>query len=207
MRFPPGVDAEKAIYGYVGALQGFPIEAITSGIRRFLRGECDDVSMKFCPHPPELAAIVRNVASPDPTGNRFFSYRAPKSKILERNITKDYARRLVDNGVYPRGSIWTPSEVNDRPDIGDLFAPDEKWAYPKPVNSINHHEHAAETGEQRARMSFKLSVLSKAIDLKQVDLVAEANARGLEDIVALAQRWGVEVPGSIWAQLEAGAAA
>lgn len=60
MRFPPGVDASKAIDGYHLALRGFTAEAIAEGIAKFLRGECADVNPKFCPHPPELAQIVRS---------------------------------------------------------------------------------------------------------------------------------------------------
>lgn len=59
MRFPPGVDASKAIDGYHLALRGFTPDAIAEGIAKFLRGECQDVNPKFCPHPPELAQIVR----------------------------------------------------------------------------------------------------------------------------------------------------
>lgn len=60
MRFHPGVDPEKATFGYMQALAGFSIEAIAAGITKFLRGECADVNPKFCPHPPELAQIVRS---------------------------------------------------------------------------------------------------------------------------------------------------
>jgi hypothetical protein len=65
MRFPPGVDASKAIDGYHLALHGFAPEAIAEGIAKFLRGECDGVNPKFCPHPPELAQIVRTVVVPN----------------------------------------------------------------------------------------------------------------------------------------------
>ena len=135
MRFPPGVDAEKAIYGYVGALQGFPIEAITSGIRRFLRGECEDVSMKFCPHPPELAAIVRGtISNRRPSNGTGYSYQMPGSKLLEPKVTKEYGRQLVDSGVHPRGSIWIPGDPGERTDIGELYGPDENWRRPQKIH-------------------------------------------------------------------------
>lgn len=133
MRFPPGVDAEKAIFGYVGALQGFPIEAIAAGIRKFLRGECEDVSMKFCPHPPELAAIVRGTISRRQSNGTGYSYQMPSSKLLERKVTKEYGRQLVDNGVHPRGSIWVPGDPTDRPDIGELYGPDPDWRLPRKI--------------------------------------------------------------------------
>lgn len=64
MRFPPGVDEKRAIFGYMTALAGFTVEAIECGIRKFLRGECEGVNPKYCPHPPELAAIVRTAVVP-----------------------------------------------------------------------------------------------------------------------------------------------
>jgi hypothetical protein len=136
MRFPPGVDAEKAIYGYIHALQGFPVEAIAHGIRKFLRGECEDVNPKYCPHPPELAAIVRGTMRSRPTQGtgKLYGYKAPKSKIIERNCTKEWAFRLIDQGVHPRGSIWCPGDFMDRRDLGDLFAPDPEW---QPANPLN----------------------------------------------------------------------
>jgi len=64
MRFHPGVDPDKAMYGYMQALNGFTIDAIAAGVTKFLRGECEGVNPKFCPHPPELAQIVRTVVVP-----------------------------------------------------------------------------------------------------------------------------------------------
>lgn len=136
MRFPPGVDAEKAIYGYMTALQGFPVEAIAYGIRKFLRGECEDVNPRYCPHPPELAAIVRATirtkSAIQSTGN-LYGYKAPKSKIIERNCTKEWAFRLIDQGVHPRGSIWCPGDFIENPAAGDLYAPDPEWQPAQPL--------------------------------------------------------------------------
>lgn len=141
MPFPKGTDPEKAVLGYITALQGLPIQAIASGIRKFLRGECKDVSMKFCPHPPELAAIIRETgyvpsASKGPSG-ALYRYTTPKSKVLERNVTKEYAWRLIDNKVHPRGCIWLPGDLYDHPEIGDLFAPDENWQRPVKVEQAS----------------------------------------------------------------------
>lgn len=49
---------------YVEALQGVSLDAVTAGIRKFLRGECENVSPRFVPTPPELARIVRNAVMP-----------------------------------------------------------------------------------------------------------------------------------------------
>lgn len=206
MRFPPGVDASKAIDGYHHALRGFPAEAIAVGIGKFLRGECSDVSPKFCPHPPELAAIVRGVVSPELSGKKYFSYKQPESRLLERSVTRDYARRLVDNGVYPRGSIWVPGDVDgDRPDIGSLFAPDPKWKHPVSVIP-KEWEPTQETPGQRTRMKFKMAVLSAAVGITGgPDALAQANDAGLEAMIALGQRWHVAVPEELFAQLKGAA--
>lgn len=135
MRFPPGVDADKAIFGYMQALQGFPIEAIAYGIRKFLRGECEGVNPKYCPHPPELATIVRGVIPERktmPTG-KLFGYSSPHSKIVARKCTKDYGAQLVRNGAIPHGSIWCPGPINDHPEIGDVYGPDPNWRGAKPL--------------------------------------------------------------------------
>lgn len=65
MRFPPGVDPDRAAGGYLAALHGFTLDAIVCGIRKFIRGECEGVSLKYCPHPPELAQIVRTTVVPN----------------------------------------------------------------------------------------------------------------------------------------------
>lgn len=141
--FPRGVEPDKAVFGYIQALQGFPVEAIAYGIRRFLRGECSDVSQKYCPRPPELAAIVRDTikARPHTPQGKLYVYSSPKSKILEGKCTKDWARQLVNQGVHPRGSIWCPGPLKGldgeeaRPDIGDLYGPDDEWKPAKPLAS------------------------------------------------------------------------
>lgn len=136
MRFPPGVDQAKAIFGYIQALQGFPVENIAYGIQRFLRGECEGVNPKFCPHPPELAAIVRATIEPTPkfhAEGRLYGYHPPRSKVIERKCTKDWARQLVHQGVHPRGSIWCPGSITDKPEIGSLFGPDPEWRSAVPL--------------------------------------------------------------------------
>lgn len=131
MPLPRGTDPDKAAIGYYAALQGFTIQAITHGIRRFLKGECEGVSQKFCPHPPELAAIIRQTVHTSPPaigeGKKLYRYKPPRSAIREHGITKERAFNLIDIGVHPRGCIWCPGSLNDRPEIGDLFGPDPAW--------------------------------------------------------------------------------
>lgn len=57
----------------------------------------------------------------------------------------------------------------------------------------------------RIRMGFKMSVLSAGISMGRVDDVAEANRRGLEDMIALGQQWGVPVPDELFEQARSAA--
>jgi hypothetical protein len=135
---PRGTDPEKAIFGYIAALSGLSLAAIENGIGKVLRGECDDVSRDFCPRPPALAAICRGVSygppQPATTSGKLYGYRAPSSKVIERNVTKEWAFRLIDQGVHPRGSIWCPGPLNEQPEFGDLFGPDPDWQKPFPLS-------------------------------------------------------------------------
>lgn len=136
MPLPRGVDREAAAYGYVNALTGLPIEAIVSGISRFMRGESEDLSPKFCPHPPELARFIKSGMRSRPmvsAPSGVYGYHQPRSQMIEHNLTKERAWQLIDGGVHPRGCIWCPGEFGDKPAIGDLFAPDDKWRGPFPL--------------------------------------------------------------------------
>lgn len=62
--FQRGTDPDLVTLAYVDALNGLSAEAITEGIRKFLRGECEGVSIKFVPTPPELARIIRSTVIP-----------------------------------------------------------------------------------------------------------------------------------------------
>jgi hypothetical protein len=136
---PPqkGTDPEKAIFGYIQALSGLSLVAIEGGINKVLRGECEGISREFCPKPPALAAICRGVSYAAPTAaatGKLYGYRAPASKVIERNVTKEWAFRLIDQGIHPRGSIWCPGQLNEKPEFGDLFGPDPDWQKPFPLS-------------------------------------------------------------------------
>ena len=141
---PParGTKSADRIEGYLTALAGFSLEEIEAGIAKFLRGEVKQLSQKYCPHPPELAGVIREIAEGQAatvakaTAKKLYGYRKPNSAILETNITKDRAWQLIDNGVHPRGSIWCPGEFGTADAaFGDLFAPDPDWQPAKPINA------------------------------------------------------------------------
>ena len=154
MPFPKGTDPEKAVGGYIAALHGFPIDAIALGIRRFIRGECKDVSAKFCPHPPELANIIRTtryIAAPQPQEPR--GYVSAKQELpgasermrlkmplfnaafgnKERMDQLDRANREGFGAMVVLATNWgvpIPQELLDRPDAEDEWrrAHNRAWA-------------------------------------------------------------------------------
>ncbi len=50
---------------------------------------------------------------------------------------------------------------------------------------------------------MKFAILVVGLERREVERVAVANKRGLEDMVALAQEWRVPVPEAVWQLLEA----
>jgi len=83
--FQRGVKPDGVALAYVEALHGHPIEAIHAGIRKFLRGECEEVNPKFVPTPPELARIVRKAVMVD---------RIPEERRLSYDGPRDDGERL-----------------------------------------------------------------------------------------------------------------
>lgn len=134
MRLPPGSDPDDATFGYVNCLKGLPIAAIEQGILRFLRGECKDVSPKFCPYPPELARICRTTvyvpmnraepSSPGPSVQRVpFMERIERKRreyagraILFDHVSYDQFRQLSRSGQIPVGGQWVAS-------LGTVYGP------------------------------------------------------------------------------------
>lgn len=129
---PRNMDGEMLSNGYFDGLRQFPIAAVTEAIDGFLGGRWGE--HRWCPTPPQLATYVRECLGHRPdTGGRKFAFKAPASMRLEQGITRDEARRLVQQGLYPRGSIWFPGEAGEKAAFGDLYAPDNAWADPTPI--------------------------------------------------------------------------
>lgn len=62
--FQRGANSGNVAIAYIEALRGMTASAVTEGIRKFLRGDCEGVSPRFVPTPPELARIVRTAVVP-----------------------------------------------------------------------------------------------------------------------------------------------
>lgn len=150
MRFHPGVDPDKATFGYLQALQGFSIEAIAHGIRKFLRGECEGVNPRFCPHPPELAQIVRTVTIPS---------RIPRERQIEpaprQSIPGERERMLLKMPMYRHamdvGKIEELAEAN-RKGFGAMVVLATRWGIPVPQALLEQSEHETEEQWRRARI-------------------------------------------------------
>lgn len=207
--FPQGqsTDPEVLLRTYRAVLRDISPAAITETAGRFASGRVADQSKTFAPSVAEFATEARRVEADmrergAPSGRKLYRYRKPNSRLLERNVTKEYAFRLIDQGVHPRGSIWCPGPLDQRPDIGDLFAPDLDWKPAVPLSQTDEFKpYQPDDAAARVRMGFKLSLLSAALGISGgADRLAQANREGMDSLLALAQQWGVTIPESLWAQ-------
>ncbi|MCO5072088.1 MAG: hypothetical protein M9944_12860 [Rhizobiaceae bacterium] len=78
--------------------------------------------------------------------------------------------------------------------IADILPFRDRPSIPPPRKDAFRHDDR----KTRIRMGFKMTLLSTAIGLRKVDEVDKANKRGLDDLIALAQQWGVPVPDELW---------
>lgn len=149
MRFHPGVEPDKALFGYMRAMQGFTLEAIAAGIQKFLRGECKDVNPKYVPHPPELAIIVRTVVVP---------HRIP----AERRVTRSYAspvpgerermRLKMPLWAYARRhNLMDELAAANREGFAAMVVLASRWGIEVPPEFADQPEFEIEQNWQRAR--------------------------------------------------------
>lgn len=130
--FQRGTDPATVILAYVEALRGVALDGVEAGIRKFLRGECEDVNPRYVPTPPELARIIRTTVVPT---------RVPPARRIENQPASDPA--------------------------------------------------------VRARMRLKMPMFQYAFSHQGMGELDRANREGFTAMVALAYRWGVEVPAEL----------
>lgn len=147
--FQRGAKPETAALAYIEALRGMTLDAITAGIRKFLRGECEGVSMKFVPTPPELARIVRTAVVPSliPRERRIAPFRHPDEAERARMRLKfpmfryafgsglmddlDRANRDGLEAMVMLAAKWgipIPPELSDQTDADWRAARSRAWA-------------------------------------------------------------------------------
>jgi hypothetical protein len=149
MHFHPGVDPDKAMFGYMQALQGFTIEAIAAGILKFLRGECEGVNPKYCPHPPELAQIVRTAVVPN---------RIPQERRIVHHtqlLPGEKARLRLKVPLW-QAAENNPDRLNElaranAAGFGAMVVLASKWRVPVPQELLDMPEDQAEREWHRAR--------------------------------------------------------
>lgn len=131
MRFHPGVDPDKAMFGYMQALQGFTIEAIAAGITKFLRGECADVNPKFCPHPPELAQIVRTAVVQQRVSNAVETIK----RVTVQEIPGEKARMRFKMPMWRHAwqcGLMDELDIANKAGFGAMVVLAQKWGVPIP---------------------------------------------------------------------------
>lgn len=137
--FQRGARSDNAAVAYVEALRGLSVEAITEGIRKFLRGDCENVSLKFVPTPPELARIVRTTVVPAriPEARRIapfrhasdgerarmnlkmpmFSHAFPNPTMMAELARANAAGMEAMIVLAHKWGIPIPDELNDQTDV------------------------------------------------------------------------------------------
>lgn len=137
------------------SVQGEPLWAIRRAVNDFAFGKVPRKRHVFPPafeFAPHVARIAEAAARPVVGQGRCYSYRPPRSAIIQRDCTKPFAQRLVNERMFPSGSIWCPGSVGDRPDIGDLYGPDGGWEGPKLI--LTKEEAAAVAANSNSPAHF-----------------------------------------------------
>lgn len=117
--------------------------------------------------------------------------------------TCEAAQRFVTGDVKDQSRTFAPSVaefVQEARRIAELIPYRDRVGLPAPAN---YRPHRFDDEKTRIRMGFKMKVLSAGIAMSTVDRVAEANKRGLDDMMALGQEWGVPVPDELFEQARA----
>lgn len=132
--FQRGANPGNVAMAYVESLRGMSAPAITAGILKFLRGECEEVSPRYVPTPPELARIVRTAVVPEriPAERRIappqlsdaerarmrlkmpmfdHAWRTSQMDRLDRANREGFAAMVM---LAQEWGIQIPDELNDR---------------------------------------------------------------------------------------------
>lgn len=118
------------------------------------------------------------------------------SWAIEQTV-RDFIQGKIDRPARRKGALPTVEEIS-----AEARLHVDREASKQRVETARLEQIAERKAEfppeHRERMGFKMSILSKGLELRQVEKVAEANARGLDDMMALAQQWRVPIPESLW---------
>ncbi|MGN6772643.1 MAG: hypothetical protein ACTHJQ_22755 [Rhizobiaceae bacterium] len=122
---------------------------------------------------------------------------------MSSQAVTEAAQRFISGDVKDQSRTFAPSIaefVQEARRIAELIPFRDRLGLPAPRR---YEPHRFDDEKTRIRMGFKMKVLSAAIAMSAVDRVAEANRRGLDDMIALGQEWGVPVPEELFEQARA----
>lgn len=126
-------------------------------------------------------------------------------KDIPAQAVIEAAERFMSGLVPQQGDTFAPSPAKlaiEARRIADLLPFRGTKSLPKPRPYFYQEPKAGE----KVRMGFKMAVLSASFGRAHgADMVMEAHKRGLEDMIALGQSWGVPVPDELWAQTKSAA--
>lgn len=139
--FQRGTDPATAVIAYCEALRGATVEAVRAGISKFLRGDCEGVSSKFVPTPPELARIVRTVAIPQRVpqiGHR----RESGAEMDDRAKARMRLKMPMLNFAWGNDVLMAELEEANRKGLDDMVMLATRWgiAVPDELNTQTNSE-------------------------------------------------------------------
>lgn len=139
--FQRGVNPDNAAILYVEALRGFTAAGIRAGITKFIQGECEDVSLRFIPTPPELAKIVRTVIVPSriPEDRRIAPFRHSSHGERDRMRLK----MPMYNYAFSNGLMDDLNKAN-REGMGAMIVLATKWGIAIPPELLSIPDDEAE---------------------------------------------------------------
>lgn len=126
------------------------------------------------------------------------TYEAALRDVTSQAVI-EAAQRFTCGDVAGQNRTFAPSIaefVQEARRIADLIPYRNRPRLPPPPEAPRQHF----SREHRTRMGLKMSLLSAGLERRQVTRVSEANRRGLDDLKALAQEWGVPIPEELWSQ-------
>lgn len=145
---------------------------------------------------PQSAADIRAL---------LLTYDQALTGVTDQAIT-EAAQRFTCGDVQGQSRTFAPSIaefVQEARRVASMLPYRNRPALPRPTDPEHDPGFRRDDRKTRIRMGFKMAVLSASFGVKDgADMVAEANGRGLEDLIALGQRWSVPVPDELWQQIE-----
>lgn len=149
--FHRGSKTDNVAAAYVESLRGCTAEAIDSGIRKFMRGECDDVSPRFVPTPPELARIVRSAVVQDriPEHHRIAPHRNP----LPGEKARMRLKMPMWEAAFGNGTRMDALAKANAEGLGAMVVLATAWGVPVPPELFDVPDEEAERQWRYARNS------------------------------------------------------